>query len=113
MCKEKKDNCSNEYRTHWKISDNEASHIDEKVGQFVFSQGEKYLDELCKIKQATVNRSYTLIGIMVAVCPFLITTSISLHRLAFTVVAGLFALMCIVLCFVLLSLIKPRYLFLL
>lgn len=91
------------------LSDKMWDAMDEKTTEFVFSQGEKYLGELCKESGIITNRCFTLLSIILAVCPFLISTAVSLNDSLFSGVAYLFVSVCVGLCVMLLGIIKPRY----
>lgn len=82
--------------------------LDANTAEFSFSQGEKYLDELCKESAAVTNRCYTLLGIILAVCPFLISTAISINDSLFSGIAYVFVSVCVGLCIMLIGIIKPR-----
>lgn len=92
----------------WLIPEEMWDLIDEKTTEFVFSQGEKYLSELCKVSISIINRCYTLLGIILAICPFLITTAISIHDFIFSSIAYLFASICVGVCIMLIGIMKPR-----
>ena len=92
----------------WLMPDDMWNIMDEKTTEFVFSQGEKYLSELCSVSISLTNRCYTLLGIILAVCPFLITTAISINDFLFSSIAYMFASVCVGLCIMLIGIMKPR-----
>jgi FtsH-binding integral membrane protein len=92
----------------WRLSDDVMDLLDDKAIDFIFSQGEKYLEELCKVSDSITGRCYTLLGIIFAICPFLVTTVLSVGEFLFSVVAYLFAVVCIGVCIMLLLTMKPR-----
>lgn len=98
---------SNDQKETW-LSEEIWYSMDGKTTEFVFSQGEKYLSELCKVSDSITNRCYTLLGIIMAVSPFLVTTVISIQNFLFSSVAYLFASVCVGVCIVLIGVIKPR-----
>lgn len=93
----------------WKIPDGAIDLLDGKAIDFIFTQGEVYLEELCKVSDSITGRCYTLLGIIFAVCPFLVTTALSLHEPIFSMVAYLFATVCVGVCVMLLLTMKPRF----
>ena len=92
----------------WRLPDDAIDLLDSKAINFIFDQGEKYLDELCKVSDSITGRCYTLLGIIFTICPFLVTTALSVGKLLFSVVAYLFAAVCIGVCIMLLLTMKPR-----
>lgn len=83
--------------------------MDAKTSEFTFSQGEKYLEELCKESGIITTRCFTLLSIILAVCPFLISTAISINNGLFSCVAYLFVSVCVGSCIMLIGIVKPRY----
>lgn len=92
----------------WKVPDGAIDLLDGKAIDFIFAQGEKYLEELCKVSDSITGRCYTLLGIIFAVCPFLVTTALSLHEPMFSMIAYLFATVCVGICVMLFLTMKPR-----
>lgn len=92
----------------WRTPDDIEDLLDGKAIDFIFSQGEKYLEELCKVSDSITGRCYTLLGIIFTICPFLVTTALSVNERLFSVVAYLFATVCIGVCIMLLLTMKPR-----
>ena len=48
----------------WRLSDDVMDLLDDKAIDFIFSQGEKYLEELCKVSDSIMGRCYTLLGLV-------------------------------------------------
>lgn len=92
----------------WRVPDEAIDLLDGKAIDFIFAQGEKYLEELCKVSDSITGRCYSLLGIIFAVCPFLVTTALSLHDPMFSTIAYLFAMICVGACVMLLLTMKPR-----
>lgn len=92
----------------WRVPSETIELLDGKTVDFVFSQGEKYLEELCKVSDSITSKCYMLLGIIFAVCPFLITTSLSVNKIVFTIIAYVFASVCVGVCVMLLLIMKPR-----
>ena len=93
----------------WRMPDDAFELLDEKAVEFIFSQGEKMLDEECKVSSSTTNRCYALASIIVAVCPLLVSSALSIHNGAYTILVGLLFLLLMAACLILVSIMKPRY----
>lgn len=83
------------------------NNMDKETSEFAFSQGEKYLTELKKVSDSITNRSYMLLGIIIAVCPFLITTILNFSNQFLIGVAYFFTSICIGVSIALIGLTKP------
>ena len=93
----------------WRMPDDAFELLDDKAVAFIFSQGEKMLDEECKVSNSTTNRCYALASIIVAVCPLLVSSALSIHNNAYTILVGLLFLLLMAACWILVSIMKPRY----
>lgn len=69
--------------------------IDNESANFAFEQGEKYMFELQETAKAIVNRAYLVLGVAIAICPLLITTSITTGNVTLRLVTYLFTSFCI------------------
>ena len=72
------------------ITDEMWDLMNDDITNYVFDQGEKYLEDLYRISGTITGRCYTLIGIIVAVYPFVITSSLSIKNFYYFMLAALF-----------------------
>lgn len=93
----------------WHMPDDAFDLLDAKAIEFIFLQGEKMLDEECKVSNSTTNRCYTLVSIIVAVCPLIVSSVVSINKHAYTVLVFLIFLALMSACFILVGIMKPRY----
>ncbi|MCY6330248.1 MULTISPECIES: hypothetical protein [Bacteroides] len=90
------------------ISDEIWDLMNDDITNYVFDQGEKYLADLYKISNTITARCYTLIGIIVAVYPFIITSSLSVRNIFYFILAVLFSIVCIAIgCYIVLGIVTP------
>lgn len=82
--------------------------IDKETADFAFYQGENYLKEICEVSASITNRCYTLLSIILALCPFLITTVVSLNNFIFSSIIYFIGTIYIGLSIAITGLIKPR-----
>ncbi|MCE5224502.1 MAG: hypothetical protein LLG05_01425 [Porphyromonadaceae bacterium] len=90
------------------LTDEMWNVLKEKPVVFAFEQGEKYLSVICAVSEKLTEKCFTLLGIIVGICPFLIASIYTFKNQYFIIVASTFSIVCIVLCFMLLKLIQPR-----
>ena len=90
------------------LTDEMWDMVEGKPALFAFDQGEKYLNAICIVSEKITERCFTLLGIIVGICPFLIASIYTFKNYYFILVAAIFSIICIMLCFDLLKLIQPR-----
>ena len=81
------------------ITDEMWDLMNDDITNYVFDQGEKYLEDLYRISETITGRCYTLIGIIVAVYPFVITSSLSIKNSYYFMLAALFLIVCVSVCY--------------
>ncbi|EIY48016.1 hypothetical protein HMPREF1068_03095 [Bacteroides nordii CL02T12C05] len=81
------------------ITDEMWDLMNDDITNYVFDQGEKYLEDLYRISGTITGRCYTLIGIIVAVYPFVITSSLSIKNFYYFMLAALFLIVCVSVCY--------------
>lgn len=90
------------------LTDELWDSIDDESANFAFEQGEKYMLELQEVAKSITNRSYMMLSVVVAVCPLLITTSITTNNLVLSTISYLFTAFCVGLSIFITGLVKPR-----
>ena len=82
--------------------------MDDGITNYAFSQGEKCLEDLYRISNTITSRCYTLIGIIVAVYPFIITSSLSANNVCYFILAALFLSICVSVCaYIIFGIVQP------
>ncbi|MCS3109631.1 hypothetical protein NXV07_18685 [Bacteroides fragilis] len=91
------------------ITDEMWELMNDDITNYVFEQGEKRLAELNSIADTISSRSQTVLGIIVAVYPFIIMSAAQIKTIYYSVLVALFAIVCIcVSIYITRNLISPR-----
>jgi hypothetical protein len=77
------------------ITDEMWELMNDDITNYVFEQGEKRLAELNSIADTISSRSQTVLGIIVAVYPFIIMSAAQIKTIYYSVLVALFAIVCI------------------
>ena len=89
------------------LTDDLWNKMDEASTNFAFEQGEKYIQELQEVAKAISNRCYMMLGVIVTVCPFFITTSIATHDISLKCISYMFTAFCVGLSIFITGIVKP------
>lgn len=74
------------------LTDEMWNLVEGKPALFAFDQGEKYMNAICTVSEKITERCFTLLGIIVGICPFLIASIYTFKNDKFVFVAALFSI---------------------
>lgn len=84
------------------------SLMNDDITDYMFSQGEKYLEGLYQSSDTLMRRCYMLIGSIVAVYPFIIMSTVFVNNLFYLILASLFLMICALVCsYIVFGIVKP------
>lgn len=89
------------------LTDEMWAYMDKEVADFVFEQGEKYMQQLEDTAKAITERCYMVLGALLAVCPLLITASFAVESEGLNMICYFFTALCIGFAVYIIGIVKP------